>query len=81
MGDRGSLEELKNKIDQMTPPTPEEQGANLAKLIEQMQQQGRPAPGYDPVGTPAPTQKSKLPLIIGGVVLVAAVTALWWRFR
>jgi hypothetical protein len=64
-------------------PTPEEQGENLAKLIEQMQQQGRPAPGYDPVAasyTP-PAQKSKLPLILGGVVLVAVGAALWWRFR
>lgn len=64
-------------------PSPEQQGENLARLIEQMQQQGRPAPGYDPVSTPAPAPlpKSKLPLIIGGVALVATVAALWWRFR
>lgn len=68
---------------QFALPTPEQQGENLAKLIEQMQQQGRPAPGYDPVSTPAPAPlpKSKLPLIIGGVALVATVAALWWRFR
>jgi hypothetical protein len=81
-----SVEESKAKAEewakQFVLPTPEQQGANLAKLIEQMQQQGTPAPGYDPVNTVyTPTAKSKLPLIIGGIVLVAVGAALWWRFR
>lgn len=68
---------------QFALPSPEQQGESLAKLIEQMQQTGKPAPGYDPVATPTPLQpeKSKLPLIIGGVTLIAVVAALWWRFR
>jgi hypothetical protein len=63
-------------------PTPEQQGANLAKFIEQLQQRGVQEPAHDPSVSTTPTEeKSKLPLILGGVVLVAVGAALWWRFK
>ena len=70
-----SLAAAKSAID---TPTPE-----YAHVIQQRQQTGTPAPGYDPVLSPVytPVAKSKLPWILGGVAVVAAVGLLWWRFR
>lgn len=80
-----SVEESKAKATewakQFALPSPEQQGENLAKLIEQMQQRGTPDPVYDPVSTTYTTEKSKLSLIVGGITVVAVVAALWWRFR
>lgn len=79
-----TVEESKSLIaawaKQFELPTPEQQGANLYQMLQQV---GKPAPSYDPVITTVqpPVKKSKLPLIIGGAALVAVIAVIWWKFR
>ena len=41
----------------------------------------RPVPGYDPSASAGASPTSKLPVIILGVSVVAAIGFLWWKFR
>jgi len=90
-----SIDEAKRDIDRMWVafsqpkplPSPEQQGANLAQALQQFtattgQEVFQPGGKFyrPPTATPS-APKSKLPLIIGGVALVAVAAALWWRFR